>query len=309
MLARLDVSRNPRPTVHTPVLLEETLELLHPTPGAHCVDATVGGGGHAKALLEHTAPDGRLLAIDLDPAALNQAAHALNDYRARITFVHDAFDHLTTILHDVRFPVPNRILADCGVSSLTLGDASRGFSFQLKDSPLDMRFDAGQGRTAAELLNTEPEASLARIISDYGEERNAARIANAIVARRHTHPFAVVGDLVDTVLSVHRGPYRKIHPATRTFQAIRIAVNDELGRLERFLPQAVDALAPGGRLAVITFHSLEDRIVKRFFRERSGSGTLDLLTKHPVIPGFAEITTNPRSRSAKLRVTVRKPHP
>ncbi len=307
MLARQQSRTSDSGIVHTPVLAEEVIRFLDLKPGEHCVDVTVGGGGHAKVLLARTAPDGRLLAIDLDQHALDTASRSLASDATRITLIHDSFDHLTTILNDAHFPRPDCILADCGISSLELADQSRGFSFKITNSPLDMRFDAsGTGPTAADLLNTADEAELERIIREYGEERNARRIAHAVIAARRNRPFVTAGDLVQTVMSVHHGPYQRVHPATRTFQALRIAVNDELGRLQRFLPQAVDALAPGGRLAVISFHSLEDRIVKRFFRERASAGDVGILTKHPVTPGSAEVTTNPRSRSAKLRVTVRK---
>lgn len=303
-LARPEPSRG----AHTPVLLPEVLKLLDPKPGEHAVDATVGGGGHARAILERTAPDGRLLAIDLDTHAIEAARERLKTFSDRVILVHDAFDTLAQIVHDTQFSLPRIILADLGLSSLELGDTARGFSFQLADSPLDMRFDpsgaSGRRPTAAELANSLPVDELERILREYGEERRSRSIARSIVETRTRQRVATVGDLVSAVERVH--PRRgRIHPATRTFQALRIAVNDELGRLERFLPQAVDVLAPGGRLAVISFHSLEDRMVKRFFRAQAAAGRVTLLTKHPTAPSFAEVTTNPRSRSAKLRAVVR----
>lgn len=298
---------------HHPVLLKEVLEYLDPHPGEHLVDATVGAGGHARAILERTAPDGQLLGIDLDPRTLQAARAALAQFAPRLTFVHDSFDHLATILHDHHFPQPHHLIADLGLSSLALGDPARGFSFQHLDSPLDMRFDAsprsgwGSVPTAADILNAAPENELERILRTYGEERRSRSIAKAIVQTRRQSRIRTVGDLTRIVAQVNRGRRGKIHPATRTFQALRIAVNDELGRLARFLPQAVEALAPGGLLAVISFHSLEDRIVKQFFRRQAAEGRVRILTKHPATPSFAEVTTNPRSRSAKLRVAMRKP--
>lgn len=292
--------------VHVPVLLKEVLQFLDLKPNDDVVDATVGAGGHARAMLERIAPRGRLLGLDLDPAALAVAREVLAPFGDRAQLVHGSFDELSSILEPTAWLPPPAILADLGLSSLTLADRQRGFSFQHHDSPLDMRFDpTSGGRTAADILNRQAAPELERILRDYGQERAARRLARSIVEQRRQHRFQTVGDLVALILAAvpRRG---RIHPATKTFQALRIAVNDELGRLERFLPQAVEALAPGGKLAVISFHSLEDRIVKRFFREQARLGQLDLLTKHPATPSFAEVTTNPRSRSAKLRVAMRK---
>lgn len=292
---------------HTPVLLKEVIALLDPKPGEHVVDATIGAAGHAAALLERTAPQGKLLGIDLDLSALKTAQRNLENLSQRITFVHDSFDRLTQILNEYRFPQPHAILADLGLSSFALKDPDRGFSFQILHSPLDMRFDPEliAGPTAADIVNTAPEGELVRILREYGEERNARRIAHSIISKRTHKPIAIVRDLVDAILAAV--PRRsRIHPATKTFQALRISVNDELGRLTRFLPQALSALVPAGRLAVISFHSLEDRVVKHFFRQQAADGHVRILTKHPATPSFAEVTTNPRSRSAKLRVVVRK---
>lgn len=295
---------------HVPVLLAEALQYLDPKPGDHSIDATVGGGGHAVELLKRTAPNGRLLAIDLDQHALDIAAETLESFSSRVTFAHDAFDHLSSIRTATQFPEVQCIIADLGLSSIELADETRGFSFQHHDSPLDMRFDPShEGMTAADLLNTARETELAQIISTYGEERQARAIARSIAETRRSAKFITTDDLVQAVIRAYRGPRTKIHPATKTFQAIRIAVNDEFGRLERFLPRALAALAPGGRLAVISFHSLEDRTVKRFLRDREAAGIVTILTKHPVTPSFAETIQNPRSRSAKLRVAMRGPHP
>jgi len=291
---------------HVPVLLAEALQYLDPKPGDHSIDATVGGGGHAVELLKRTAPDGRLLAIDLDQHALDIAAETLAPFSSRVTFAHDAFDHLSSIRTATQFPEAQCIIADLGLSSIELADETRGFSFQHQHSPLDMRFDPShEGMTAADLLNTARETELAQIISTYGEERQARAIARSIAETRRSAKFITTDDLVQAVIRAYRGPRTKIHPATKTFQAIRIAVNDEFGRLERFLPRALAALAPGGRLAVISFHSLEDRTVKRFLRDREAAGIVTILTKHPVTPSFAETIQNPRSRSAKLRVAMR----
>ncbi|MBI4093093.1 MAG: 16S rRNA (cytosine(1402)-N(4))-methyltransferase RsmH [Candidatus Kerfeldbacteria bacterium] len=293
---------------HIPVLQHEVLALLDPRPGQHTVDVTLGAGGHAAAILERTAPDGQLLGIDLDPLALTVAQKNLAKFDQRVTFVHGASDDLAAIIRDRRFSPVHYILADLGLSSLTLGDPTRGFSFQATQSPLDMRFDPTSGRTAADILNSEREDEIADLIYQYGEERDSRRIARSIVTARRTKPFATVGDLL-AVFPPGRRRSSRINPATKTFQALRIAVNDELGRLERLLPQAVESLVPGGRLAIISFHSLEDRIVKQFFREQARAGRVTLLTKHPAAPSFAEVTTNPRSRSAKLRAVVRNPTP
>lgn len=291
---------------HTPVLLQEVLTLLAPRSNQHTVDVTLGAGGHAAAILQATAPDGRLLGIDLDPLALDTARQTLQPFGARVTYVHGGADDLQSILHEHRFPQPDCLLADLGLSSLELRDPARGFSFQLADSPLDMRFDPTQGRTAADIVNSERESDLADILYNFGEERDSRRIAKAIVSARRTQRFATVGDLLNVFGQVGSRRGSRINPATKTFQALRIAVNDELGRLERFLPPAIAALAPGGRLAVIAFHSLEDRMVKQFFRDQAKAGAVELLTKHPTAPSFAEITTNPRARSAKLRAVMKK---
>lgn len=306
-LARPRSSPDTDRSSHIPVLLTETVTLLDPKSNEHCIDATVGGGGHSRALLERTGPDGRLLAIDLDQHALDIAADTLAPFSSRVTFAHDAFDHLSSIRTETQFPEAQCIIADLGLSSIELSDETRGFSFQHHASPLDMRFDPSRGgMTAADLLNTAREAELTQIISTYGEERQARTIARSIVDARTRARIITTDDLVNAIIRVYRGKRTKLHPATKTFQAIRIAVNDEFGRLERFLPCALAALAPGGRLAVISFHSLEDRTVKRFLRERAAAGIVTILTKHPVTPSFAETIQNPRSRSAKLRVAMRK---
>ncbi|MBN1963511.1 MAG: 16S rRNA (cytosine(1402)-N(4))-methyltransferase RsmH [Anaerolineae bacterium] len=299
---------------HIPVLLPDVLALFDVRPGAAIIDATVGAGGHAAALLEAAGPRGRLLGIDQDQGALALAGEWLRGWGGRVTLVHARFDTLAKQAAAVNFPAADAILMDLGVSSMHLDDATRGFSF-LRDGPLDMRMNvADPGPTAADLVNTLDEDELADLIWKYGEEPQRRRIARAIVQQR---PFTRTTELAKTVESViKRRPGDKLHPATLTFQALRIVVNDELGALERVLPQAVALLKPGGRLGVISFHSLEDRIVKRFFKQEASDcicppeqpvctcghkATLSLLTRKPIMADEAETTANPRSRSARLR--------
>ena len=280
-------------------MLGEVLDALRPVSGGTYVDCTVGAGGHAAAILDASAPDGRLLGIDADPGALAIAAERLARFGDRVRLVHRNYTELERVLTETQTKDPSGILLDLGVSSMQLDRADRGFSFQ-NEGPLDMRLDPTTGRTAADLVNTLPERELADLIYRYGEERHSRRVARSIVARRGAAWFQTTTDLARTVAgAVGRGAGRGIHPATRTFQALRIAVNDELGGLEAVLPQAADALGPGGRLAVISFHSLEDRIVKQFMRSRPEQ--LRILTKKPLTAADAEQRANPRSRSAKLR--------
>jgi len=300
---------------HTPVLCEQVMLWLNPRSGGRYIDATVGLGGHASRLLALSSPQGRLLALDADARALQLAAQRLASYAGRATFVHARHTELGVVARSHGFAQVDGILLDLGVSSLQLNDPDRGFSFQ-RDGPLDMRMDPDVGFTAEEIVNTWPEQDLARIIYLYGEEPLARRLARAICRHR---PLRRTQELANLVASV-AGTRGKIHPATRTFQALRIAVNGELESLEIVLPQAVELLAPNGRLAVISFHSLEDRIVKQFFvRESTGCicppkmpkctcghvALVERLTKKPVRPTPEETLRNPRSRSARLRVARR----
>jgi 16S rRNA (cytosine1402-N4)-methyltransferase len=308
-------------TVHVTVLPRETLDLLTPRPGALFLDGTLGGGGHAALLLERTAPDGRVLGIDADPAALDRARQRLPEAVAsgRLVLAQGNFAALADLARAAKFAPVDGILLDLGLSSDQLADRTRGFSFAV-DAPLDMRFDPTRGQSAADLVNTLDEADLADLIYRYGEERRSRAIARRIAAQRSRAPIERSGELARLVESVIHGRPGGIHPATRTFQALRIAVNDELGSLEAALPAALDALRPGGRIVVISFHSLEDRIVKRFFQaEERGcvcppelptcvcgrSPRLRILTRHPVTAGEAELAANPRARSAKLRAAER----
>jgi 16S rRNA (cytosine1402-N4)-methyltransferase len=285
---------------HIPVLLEEVLTYLQPEPNQVFIDGTVGQGGHASAIAERILPGGRLLAIDRDPVNLAIARERLENYGDKIVYVNDSYANVSELARAHDFNRANGMLLDLGYSSLHIEDASRGFSF-MKEGPLDMRYDPTSEVTAAEIVHEWSEESLARIFRIYGEEVRAADIARVIVeSRRHTaiDTTTDLANLVTTVVHQH-GP---THPATKVFQALRIAVNDELGELERALPQCVDALALGGRLGIITFHSLEDRIVKQFFKSHPN---LEMLTRRPVAPSREEIKANPRSRSAKLRVAIK----
>ncbi|MEF3274371.1 MAG: 16S rRNA (cytosine(1402)-N(4))-methyltransferase RsmH [Chloroflexus sp.] len=293
---------------HTPVLLAEVVAALAPRPGGRYLDATVGGGGHALAVLQAAQPGGVLLGIDADPAALAAAAERLTEagLQQQAILRHGSFADLEQLANEAGFTTFDGILFDLGVSSYQLDTPERGFSFAA-DGPLDMRLDPTRGVTAADLVNRSSERELAEIIFQYGEEPAARRIARAIVERRRIQPFQRTADLAALVARIVGGRHRRIHPATRTFQALRIAVNRELDQLAAALPQAANLLAPGGRLAVISFHSLEDRIVKHFMRtEASGERPrLALFTKKPVTATDEEIAINPRARSAKLRVATR----
>ena len=288
---------------HTSVLLESVLDFLQPRPGSgfRALDCTLGAGGHAFGVLERSAPDGRLVGLDADPRALELAAARLAPFGGRVTLLNRNFGDLAEL--DLE-PV-DAIVFDLGLSSMQLESSGRGFSFRA-DEPLDMRFDPqAELATAAELLNTLPEADLERILREYGEEPRARRLARTIAQRRHDRPLQTTTDLVAAVTAA-LGPARgRIHPATRTFQALRIAVNDELQALQAGLDAAVHLLQPHGHLAVISFHSLEDRIVKWRFRGYADDGLVRILTRKPVTPMDEEARANPRARSAKLRVVER----
>jgi 16S rRNA (cytosine1402-N4)-methyltransferase len=286
--------------VHRPVLVREALDLLVTKENGVYIDGTVGAGGHAGEILKRLGAGGRLLGIDRDSDILELARERLAG-DARAVLHRGSFEDLEEALQILGVPKVDGIFVDLGVSSLQLDRAERGFSFS-KDAPLDMRMDRMGGGTAAELLEEAPEKELERILKEYGEERFARRIARRIVDERRKHPVRTTAELAALVSrAVPRGAGR-IHPATRTFQALRIAVNGELDRLDAFLDRVPAALAPGGRVAVISYHSLEDRRVKRAFVEAERSGILRRLTRKPVVPSEGEIRENPRARSAKLRV-------
>jgi len=270
-------------------------------PGQTIVDATVGAGGHLRLLAQALGGRGRLIALDRDPKMLDLAERVMQQSatsETSIAWIHAGFDHLREILDDQQIGSVDAILADLGICSDQLDEAERGLSFQI-EGPLDMRLDQTQHRTAAAIINSASERELSDILWKYGEERFSRRIARRIVEWRRRTPFRSTGELADLVRrAVPRSGRHRIDPATRTFQALRIAVNDELGALERFLDQLGDCLRPGGRAAIISFHSLEDRLVKHEFRRRD---RWQVLTRKPLTADAEEIQTNPRARSAKLR--------
>jgi 16S rRNA (cytosine1402-N4)-methyltransferase len=285
---------------HEPVMVAEVLTELDPSRGGVFVDCTVGLGGHARALLEGGAS--RLIGIDRDPAAIEGARSALSGFGDRVALVHADYRRFDAVLDERGEMQVDGVLADLGVSSMQLDAPGRGFSFRT-DAALDMRMDTTAGPTAAEMLRDVDERTLADVIYEFGEERHSRRIARAIVAARGRAPIETTSQLADVVRrAIPRKGYMRIDPATRTFQAIRIWVNRELDGLDAFVGDAARRLAPGGRMAVITFHSLEDRIVKHTLRalQQDGIG-LRIRTKRPMVPGEAEIERNPRARSAKLR--------
>jgi 16S rRNA (cytosine1402-N4)-methyltransferase len=303
------------PGGHFPVLYDEVLAGLQPRPGVRYIDATLGAGGHAKGLLAASHPDGWLLGMDADPGAVSFASEILASFGDRAILQSANFRQMGEVASALGFEGVDGILMDLGLSSRQLDNAERGFSFT-QDGPLDMRMNPDKGQSAADLVNTLSEAELSKLLWRYGEERQARRIARVIVAER---PLVTTGQLADLVARVV-GRREKIHPATRTFQALRIAVNEELDALEQALPQARDLLRPGGRVAVIAFHSLEDRLVKHFYRQEARDcvcppelpvcqcrhkATLRVLTSKPVRPTAGEIARNPRSRSARLRIAER----
>jgi 16S rRNA (cytosine1402-N4)-methyltransferase len=302
--------------IHVPVLFQAVLDGLQVRPGGRYVDATVGGGGHAVGVLEASSPDGCLLGLDRDPAAVEAAGVRLIPFGERAVLVHSSFDHLEEVVRAHHFIPVDGVVFDLGFSSLQLADPARGFAFMV-DGPLDMRFDPQSNRpTAADLVNQLSVNELVTLLTRYGEEKHSRRIAEAIIAAR---PLYTTAELVGAIERTEKRRER-IHPATRTFQALRIAVNDELAVLEKALPQAVEVLAPGGRLVVIAFHSLEDRIVKRFMRRESRDcicppeapactcghqATLRVITRKPIRPTAEEVAANPRARSARLRIAER----
>jgi 16S rRNA (cytosine1402-N4)-methyltransferase len=279
--------------LHTSVLATEALDALAIVPDGTYVDATFGAGGHTRLILERLGPHGRTIAFDADPLAASLAPED-----PRLTLVHANFRTLAAELASRSIAGVDGVLYDLGVSSMQLDDGARGFSFR-SDAPLDMRLDPTQGESAADYIVSHDEVELADVIFRYGEERNSRRIARSLKSKLPR----TTGELAAIVAgSVHvRGKRERIHPATRTFQALRIAVNDELGALRESLDGAASVVRPGGRIAVISFHSLEDRIVKLFFREDE---RVQPLTRKPIVPGDEEISTNPRARSAKMRVAT-----
>jgi 16S rRNA (cytosine1402-N4)-methyltransferase len=302
--------------VHKPVLLNEVIEALSPQPGQRYVDCTLGNGGHAEAMLERILPGGQLLGIDADPESIEISRHRLGNYTKDIVLINDNFSNLEMICKENGFIPVQGILFDLGLSSAQLDNAERGFSFQ-QYGPLDMRFDPAQETTAADIVNTFSEKDLTEIIKSYGEERYSKRIARYIVNSR---PINSTTQLVDIIKEATGGYRTKIHPATRTFMALRIYVNRELENLSTALKQTINCLSHGGKLVVISYHSLEDRIIKQFMLTESKGcicppslpvcqcgheASLRIVTRKVITSSQSEIKTNPRSRSAKLRVAER----
>ena len=289
--------------MHTPVMVDEVDTHLEPSRGGVFVDCTIGLGGHARRMLDAGAT--RVIGIDRDPDALAQAGEALRAYGDRVSLVHSDYRNLVGVLDAGGIDVVDGVLADLGVSSMQLDAPDRGFSFR-RDEPLDMRMDRSSGATAADMLAAVDERTLADVIYEFGEERHARRVARTIVEAGRTRRIETTGRLAEIVRkAVPRKGYSRIDPATRTFQAIRIWVNRELEDLDGFLTRAAGRLAPAGRLVVITFHSLEDRVVKHTLRTLQANGALTIRTKRPQVPTEAEIERNPRARSAKLRAATR----
>ena len=306
---------------HVPVLLEECISMLNIRPEGIYVDGTLGLGGHSAAIAARLSPTGRLIGIDRDETALARASQRLAEYAPLVTLVHGSFGHLEEILEELGIPAVDGMLFDLGVSSPQLDEAERGFSYRL-DAPLDMRMDRTQSLTARDVVNTYDEAELSRILFQYGEEKYARRISAALVRRRAEKSIETTGELVDIIRTAMPAAAlrEKQHPAKRSFQAIRIEVNGELREVEQMMASAPDRLRPGGRLCVITFHSLEDRIVKQGI-SRCEHGctcpreapvctcgfhqTLKNLTGKPILPSPVEQAANPRARSAKLRAAER----
>ena len=310
------IAQDPENARHIPVLFDEVLEGLRLSAGAMVIDATLGGGGHTAAILERIGPHGRLLGIDADPAAIRRVSERLADniQNQQLTLHQDSFENLTEAATAHGFNQVDGILFDFGLSSFQLETAERGFSFR-QSGPLDMRFDLGQTLDAHEIVNSWPEDELADILYIYGEERRSRHIARVIVQNRPISTTDELALIVEKAIGF-RGK-SKIHPATRTFQALRIAVNHELAQIEAVLPQCIPLLKHGGRMAVISFHSLEDRIVKQWMRKESLTYVQDpttilggyerqaeikLITRKPIMPSAIETERNPRSRSAKLRI-------
>lgn len=294
-------SMNPVSTVHVPVLLDEVLAHLQPRPGGVFIDGTLGGGGHAQALAIGVGPTGQVIAFDRDPAAVDRARSSLGEFPIKV--VHGSYDQMRETLKELGLAAVDGVLLDLGLSSDQLADAQRGFSFAA-DGPLDLRFDPDAGAPASEIVNRWGERELADAIYQFGEERFSRRIARVIVERRRSHSIESAQELAELVRRCVPRSLKgnRLDPATRTFQALRIAVNDELGALDRALKILPDCIKPGGRAAIISFHSLEDRPVKQAFRE---DGRWRVITKKPIRASETEIERNPRARSAKLRVAER----
>lgn len=307
--------------MHIPVLLKEVIAGLDPQENENFIDGTLGDGGHSKAILEKTSPNGKVLAFDLDERSIAAAKKNLESFADRFIPVHSSYTNMQTVVEEKAFGPVNGVLLDLGFSSRQIDDPKRGFSFQ-HDAPLDMRFDTSSDEeTAADFLRNASQGAVERVLKEYGEERYAKKIARAIKERPRDNPIKTTFELRDLIVDIYPKKYSKIHPATRTFQALRIQVNKELENVKEGLRQAVEVLAPGGRLAVISFHSLEDRIVKQYFKDQASDcicpkdfpqcvcdkeSILQIKNRKVITATQEEIEENPRARSAKLRVAIKQ---
>ena len=297
---------NNRAMTHIPVLTKEVLEYLNPKENENFIDCTVGQGGHARLILEKTSPQGKVLGIDADSEQIENCKKLLEDFENRLILENASYTDLKNIVEKSNFKNVSGILLDLGMSSWQLEKSQKGFSF-LRDEPLNMRYSQNNELTAEKIINEWSEKEIEKILKEYGEEKFSKKIAKNIVEQRVkeriTSTFQLAGIITGSVSK--RFQYGKIHCATRTFQALRIAVNDELNNLTKVLTEAISFLSSGGRIAVISFHSLEDRIVKNFFKEKENQKILKILTKKPVVGSSGEIDINPRARSAKLRAAIK----
>jgi 16S rRNA (cytosine1402-N4)-methyltransferase len=303
---------------HQPVMVEEVIHFLAARPGGIYLDATLGAGGHAEAILRATGGRCTLIGVDRDPQALGRARHNLRPYGAAVKLAGTDFSDVSWLLTSQETPAVDGILADLGMSSMQVDDPSRGFSFR-REGPLDMRMDPSQRLTAAEVVNAYSEDELRRVLRRFGEERFAERIASAIVSQRRRGPIRSTTQLAELIADVYPARQRRQHPARRTFQALRIEVNQEMRALESLLAAAPEVLAPNGRIVIISYHSLEDRMVKRAFSGQAGrvrslpglgstpaTGTMEVLTPNAILPSDAEVERNPRASSARLRAARRR---
>jgi len=292
--------------LHLPVLLQEVMEYLRLAPGDTVLDATLGGGGHAVECLKKIGSSGKLIAVDRDPEAIKNAKESLSEFKSRVVWVNDNFRNIGEILRLAGLDKVNGAIFDLGVSSFQIDTAERGFSF-LKDGPLDMRFSSSQDMSACSVVNSFSKDELAEIIREYGEERHAGLVAGGIVRARAKKRIETTKELTEIILAAVGRKYRKVrlHPAARTYQALRIYVNDELESAKVGVHDAIDVLAAGARICVISFHSLEDRIIKNLFKDAAREEKIKIITKKPVSPGRDEIRANSRARSAKLRCAER----
>ncbi len=289
---------------HIPVLKKEVLEYLDIKPNENIIDGTIGEAGHSIEILEKNGPKGKILGIDQDAHQIENSKLRLTEFKERGILVNDSYANIKDIIEKTGFGRADGILVDLGYSSWHLEESERGFSFN-KNEPLDMRYNEQGETTAEKIINEYAEIEIARILTEYGEEKYSKKIARAIVSQRKIKKITTTFELKSIIEKAIQRHFDKIHPATRSFQAIRIAVNGELDSLQKFLPQAIEVLKVGGKLLVISFHSLEDRIVKNFFNDAEKKGLVKIITKKPVTVSEEEIIKNPRSRSAKLRVIVK----